>query len=44
MQEVVGFNLAIESLNEMEILEAKKTQLAEEVGGLRVAHGDLEKL
>ena len=41
---MVDRNLAIEALKELEILEAEKTQLAKEVGGLRAARGDLEIL
>jgi uncharacterized protein involved in exopolysaccharide biosynthesis len=44
MQEVDDRILAIKALNELEILEAEKTRLAEEVGGFRVARGDLEIL
>ena len=45
MQEVVDRNLAIKALKkELKILEAEKTRLVEEVGGVRVACGDLEVL
>ena len=37
--------MAIEALkNEVETLEAEKTQLVGEVGSLRIAHAELEEL
>jgi hypothetical protein len=45
MQEVVDYNLAIEALKkEVETLEAEKTRLAGEVGGLCITHAKLEEL
>jgi uncharacterized protein YlxW (UPF0749 family) len=45
MQEVVDRNLAIGALKkEMDTLEAEKTRLAGEVGGLRTTHAELEEL
>jgi hypothetical protein len=42
-QEVVDHNLAIEALKtKLEILEAEKTRLEEEVRGLRATRSDLE--
>ena len=44
-QDVVDRNLAIEALKkEVDTLEAKKTWLAGEVGGLRTAQADLQEL
>jgi hypothetical protein len=44
-KEVVDHNLAIEALKkEVETLEAKKTRLVGEVGGLRTTHAELEEL
>ena len=43
MQEVVDRNLAIEALNkEVNTLEAEKTRLVGEVGGLRTVRAELE--
>ena len=43
MQEVVDHNLAIEALKkEVDTLEAEKTRLAGEVGGLRTVQAELE--
>ena len=45
MREVVDRNLATEALKkEVETLEAKKTRLVGEVGGLGTAHAELEEL
>ena len=45
MQEVVDRNQAIEALKkQVDTLEAEKTQLVGEVGGLRTAQPDLEGL
>ena len=45
MQEVVDHNLAIEALKkEVDTLEAKKTWLAGEVGGLHTIQAKLEEL
>ena len=42
---VVDRNLAIKALkNEVETLEAKKTQLVGEVGSLHIARAELEEL
>ena len=44
-QEVVDRNLAIEALKkEVDTLEAEKTRLVEDVGGLCTAQTDLEEL
>ena len=44
-QEVVDRNLAIEALKkEVKTLEAEKTRFVGEVGGLRIAHAELEEL
>ena len=45
MQEVVDRNQAIEALKkQVDTLEAEKTQLVGEVGGLRTAQANLENL
>ena len=45
MQEFVDHNLAIKALKkEIDILEVEKTQLAREVGGLRIAQAELGEL
>ena len=40
---MVDRNLAIEALKEVETLEAKKTRLVGEVGGLRTVRAKLEE-